>query len=125
MFLFRPSLSSLNLELTKLQANLVLQQTTERLYYLPAGIETPSTSEPVGLYADISHGTYLIRGENVLLLGEIDLDKDDDAPPGYKLAHLDEVRKAIKAGKAKKEAFESKRAGKLRNEGFVGDEELV
>lgn len=39
-------------------ANLVLQDTIERLY---AG----------NLYADIPRGVYLVRGENVLLLGEI------------------------------------------------------
>ena len=39
-------------------ANLVLQDTVERLY---AG----------NLYADIPRGIFLVRGENVLLLGEI------------------------------------------------------
>lgn len=39
-------------------ANLVLQDTIERLY---AG----------NLYADIPRGIFLVRGENVLLLGEI------------------------------------------------------
>lgn len=40
------------------KANLVLQDTVERLY---AG----------NLYADIPRGVFLVRGENVLLLGEI------------------------------------------------------
>jgi U6 snRNA-associated Sm-like protein LSm1 len=39
-------------------ANLVLQDTTERLF---AG----------ELYADVKYGVYIVRGENVLLLGEI------------------------------------------------------
>jgi len=39
-------------------ANLVLQDTVERIY---AG----------GLYADIPRGIFIVRGENVLLLGEI------------------------------------------------------
>lgn len=39
-------------------ANLVLQDTVERLY---AG----------SLYADIPRGIFIVRGENVLLLGEI------------------------------------------------------
>lgn len=39
-------------------ANLVLQDTVEKLY---AG----------SLYADIPRGIFLVRGENVLLLGEI------------------------------------------------------
>lgn len=31
-------------------------------------------------YGDIPRGIYLIRGENVVLLGEIDLEKEDDIP---------------------------------------------
>ncbi|CDH58516.1 u6 snrna-associated sm-like protein lsm1 [Lichtheimia corymbifera JMRC:FSU:9682] len=44
-------------------ANLVLQDTIERIY--------------VGnCYGDIPRGIFLIRGENVVLLGEIDVDKE-------------------------------------------------
>ena len=39
-------------------ANLVLQDTVERIFVKD-------------LYADISRGIFLVRGENVLLLGEI------------------------------------------------------
>ncbi|KAI5788144.1 hypothetical protein FPQ18DRAFT_344076 [Pyronema domesticum] len=48
-------------------ANLVLQNTIERIY----------TDE---MYADVPRGVFIVRGENVLLLGEIDLDKEDDVP---------------------------------------------
>ncbi|KJE93313.1 LSM1 protein [Capsaspora owczarzaki ATCC 30864] len=44
-------------------ANLVLQDTIERIYVGDA-------------YGDIPRGIFLIRGENVVLLGEIDLQKD-------------------------------------------------
>eukprot|EP01137_Pigoraptor_chileana_P022271 Opistho-2@87033 len=45
-------------------ANLVLQDTIERIY--------------VGkTYGDIPRGIYLVRGENVVLLGEIDQAKED------------------------------------------------
>ena len=43
------------------KANLVLQDTIERVF----------APEPECLYADIQRGIYLVRGENVLLLGEI------------------------------------------------------
>eukprot|EP00128_Syssomonas_multiformis_P010635 Colp12_sorted_trinity150504_noHs@12433 len=47
-------------------ANLVLQDTIERIY--------------VGnQYGDIHRGIYLIRGENVVLLGEIDLEKEKES----------------------------------------------
>lgn len=59
-------------------ANLVLAETKERYY-----VEVPNSQPTKKLFCDIERGTYLVRGENVLLLGEIDLDSDDDDPPGY------------------------------------------
>lgn len=52
-------------------ANLVLHNTVERIY--------------VGRkFGDIHRGIFLVRGENVVLLGEIDLDRE-------KSVHLEEV----------------------------------
>lgn len=49
-------------------ANLVLQDTVERVY--------------VGQqYGEIPLGVYLVRGENVVLLGEVDLEREDEIPP--------------------------------------------
>ena len=75
-------------------ANLVLQSTIERIFVPPPSTgSTPSSdgSSQPGLYADVPRGIFLVRGENVLLLGEIDLDKDDDAPPGYERAEVEVV----------------------------------
>jgi U6 snRNA-associated Sm-like protein LSm1 len=70
-------------------ANLVLTSTTER--YFVTSPAPSAGSEPTKLFADIPRGTYLVRGENVLLLGEIDLDKDDDVPMGYQEGEIQEV----------------------------------
>jgi U6 snRNA-associated Sm-like protein LSm1 len=48
-------------------ANLVLEDTVERIYHGTA-------------FAETWHGLFLIRGENVVLLGEIDLDLEDEVP---------------------------------------------
>jgi len=48
-------------------ANLVLEDTVERIYY---GTE----------YAESRKGVFLIRGENVVLLGETDLEFEDEVP---------------------------------------------
>ncbi|TFK77059.1 Sm-like ribonucleo protein [Pluteus cervinus] len=48
-------------------ANLVLEDTVERIYHGNA-------------FAESWYGLYLIRGENVVLIGEIDLDQEDDVP---------------------------------------------
>ncbi|KAJ9218668.1 hypothetical protein DTO271D3_6950 [Paecilomyces variotii] len=78
-------------------ANLVLQDTIERIY---AG----------NLFADIPRGIYLVRGENVLLLGEIDLDREDDVPPNWQKAPVQEVFEL-----KKKEDSERKQRDKTRN----------
>ncbi|KAH8916520.1 Sm-like ribonucleoprotein [Atractiella rhizophila] len=45
-------------------ANLVLQDTLERIHH-------------GRYYGEVHRGVYLVRGENVVLLGEIDLDNED------------------------------------------------
>ncbi|CAF9926995.1 MAG: SM-like, degradation of cytoplasmic mRNAs and positively regulates transcription initiation [Heterodermia speciosa] len=77
-------------------ANLMLQETVERIY----------TKD---VYADIQRGIYIVRGENVLLLGEIDLDKDDYIPEPYRKASPEEVHQLHL-----KEMQESKRSDKTR-----------
>jgi len=48
-------------------ANLVLEDTVERIYHGNA-------------FAENWHGLFLIRCENVVLLGEVDLDQEDEVP---------------------------------------------
>ncbi|GBE78287.1 Sm-like ribonucleoprotein [Sparassis latifolia] len=48
-------------------ANLVLEDTVERIYHRD-------------VFAEMWRGLFLIRGENVVLLGEVDLDQEDDVP---------------------------------------------
>lgn len=64
---------------------------------------------------------FIVRGENVLLLGEIDLDKDDDPPLGYDKAEPDVVKKLAKERKALFKAREKERINKLSTMGFEGE----
>lgn len=98
----------------------MLQSTTERIFATKAN-KSGSHGSPRGLYADVSHGIFLIRGENVLMLGEIDLDKDDDAPPGYEAADLDVVKKLAEERKAADKIKEKSRLKKLAKVGFEGE----
>ncbi|RVX68040.1 hypothetical protein B0A52_08451 [Exophiala mesophila] len=92
-------------------ANLVLTDTRERYFVtIPA---TDATSQPRHLYCDIPRGTYLVRGENVLLLGEVDLDKDDDPPPGYEEGNVEEVFRAQKLLEQTRREKDKVRARKL------------
>ncbi|KAI8960528.1 Sm-like ribonucleoprotein [Daldinia sp. FL1419] len=99
-------------------ANLVMQSTVERIY---ATTSDPLDPRPKGLYADQNHGIFLVRGENVLLLGEIDLDKDDDPPPGFERAEFAAVEKLAKERKAVEKAKEKKKLLKLATLGFEGE----
>ncbi|KAH8194022.1 hypothetical protein TruAng_011814 [Truncatella angustata] len=100
-------------------ANIVLQSTIERTYYsLPDATE----ESPIkGYFADQKHGIFLVRGENVLLLGEIDLDKDDETPAGFEEREPKEVEQMVKEKKAADKAREKKRLKKLATLGFEGE----
>lgn len=95
-------------------ANLVLTDTKERYFVTvpppPTSLSTAGApAQPKKLFCDIPRGTYLVRGENVLLLGEIDLDKDDDPPPGYEEGPVEEVFRIQREGE-----LERKRRDKVR-----------
>ncbi|MCJ1472078.1 SM-like, degradation of cytoplasmic mRNAs and positively regulates transcription initiation [Lambiella insularis] len=84
-------------------ANLVLQDTIERIFVQD-------------IYADIPRGIFLVRGENVLLLGEIDLDKDDYIPEPFRKASPEEVHAlsvAQNVERKKGEKLKEKRLGEL------------
>ncbi|CAH7689633.1 domain-containing protein [Phakopsora pachyrhizi] len=68
-------------------ANLVLQDSMERIH---VGIGT-DPNNPLGKYADFWKGIFIIRGENVVLIGEIDLDKEDEAIEKCELESVDKV----------------------------------
>ncbi|EEH11675.1 conserved hypothetical protein [Histoplasma capsulatum G186AR] len=107
-------------------ANLVLQGTVERLY---AG----------NLFADIQRGIYLVRGENVLLLGEVssqhstgilltasigqiqDLDKEDDIPTGYRQAPFEEVFALKKQEDNERKKRNKRSSAKLQTLGFEAE----
>ena len=99
-------------------ANLVLQQTKERIFVPPG---TQSSAQTRGLYADVDRGLFVVRGENVLLMGEIDLDRDDDPPPGYDLADLDLVQTLAKQLKTQEKIKEKRKVKKLSTIGFEGE----
>ncbi|KIW86988.1 uncharacterized protein Z519_12453 [Cladophialophora bantiana CBS 173.52] len=103
-------------------ANLVLTDTKER-YFVSIPLATSADSakpqsqsqQPPptrNLYCDIPRGTFLVRGENVLLLGEVDLDKDDDPPPGYEEGDVEEVfriQKEAERERRKKDRLKGKK----------------
>lgn len=109
-------------------ANLILQNAVERTFLPPASFAPETSPETAaaaaaghGLYADIPRGTYLVRGENVLLLGEIDIDRDDETPPGYDAIDAEVMAELAKTKKAADKVAEKARVKKLSVLGFEGE----
>ncbi|EJF66660.1 Sm-like ribonucleo protein [Dichomitus squalens] len=76
-------------------ANLVLEDTVERIYHQD-------------VFAEVWRGLFLIRGENVVLLGEIDLDQEDEIPlRQVEWAVLEAYHKQDIADKKKREDIKS------------------
>ncbi|EXJ57810.1 uncharacterized protein A1O5_12368 [Cladophialophora psammophila CBS 110553] len=103
-------------------ANLVLTDTKERYFVSVPSATSADSANPQSqsqqpqptrnLYCDIPRGTFLVRGENVLLLGEVDLDKDDDPPPGYEEGDVEEVfriQKEAERERKKKDRLKGKK----------------
>ncbi|KAF7723178.1 SM-like, degradation of cytoplasmic mRNAs and positively regulates transcription initiation [Apophysomyces ossiformis] len=87
-------------------ANLVLQDTIERIY--------------VGnCYGDIPRGIFLIRGENVVLLGEIDLEKEEYS--NLRQVPVEEILVAQREEMEAKQRMEKIRTKALHNQGFCVD----
>lgn len=89
-------------------ANLVLQDTVERIFVQR-------------IYADIPRGIFIVRGENVVLLGEIDLDKDDYIPEPYREAPVELVKSLYRKEQGERARQDKGRHGKLQALGFEGD----
>lgn len=102
---------------------MVLQSTVERVFVTPEAVPAthPNSEQNRGLYADIPRGMFLVRGENVMLLGEIDLDKDDDPPPGYDQADAELVENLAKGTKAAEKNKDKKKQKSLAALGFEGE----
>ncbi len=118
-------------------ANLVLTDTRERYFVtVPANSQSqqrptqssPSSQTPRNLYCDIPRGTYLVRGENVLILGEVDLDKDDDPPPGYEEGDVEEVFRihhAMDLERRRKDKSKQRKVGQLWGGELEGSGEVL
>ncbi|WFD30381.1 hypothetical protein MSPP1_001400 [Malassezia sp. CBS 17886] len=94
-------------------ANLVLQDSVERVFL-------------GNRYGDIPKGLYIVRGENVVLLGEIDLDAEDEVPQSVASsippAAIPQLVDALATENSAKEKWEQRRTAVLRRErGFSGE----
>lgn len=90
--------------------------TIERYYCTLPDESDPSISKK--LWGEVTRGLYLIRGENVAYLGEIDLDLEDDPPEGWEKVDADEIHRLDKGLRAKREAELKSKNKNLRDKGL-------
>eukprot|EP00093_Oithona_nana_P008433 08433.XXX_455977_456605_1 [CDS] Oithona nana genome sequencing. len=91
-------------------ANLVLHKTIERIH---VGNE----------YGDIPRGIFVVRGENVVLLGEIDDDKEANMP--LKEVGLEEILEAQSRQQAEKEEQDRLRSKIFKERGLTYTSESI
>ncbi|XP_076345586.1 U6 snRNA-associated Sm-like protein LSm1 isoform X1 [Tachypleus tridentatus] len=85
-------------------ANLVLHKTIERIH--------------VGKrYGDIPRGIFIVRGENVILLGEIDLDREEGTT--LEQVSVEEILEAQRIEQEQKQEQERLRAKALKERGLA------
>ncbi|KAG5463237.1 MAG: hypothetical protein BJ554DRAFT_817 [Olpidium bornovanus] len=87
-------------------ANLVLQDTIERVYVGDA-------------YGDIARGVLVVRGENVVLLGEIDLDREEELP--LRRVPVETILAAQQAEIESRQRREKAKARVLHERGFAAN----
>uniref|UniRef100_UPI00398EFC1B U6 snRNA-associated Sm-like protein LSm1 n=1 Tax=Pristiophorus japonicus TaxID=55135 RepID=UPI00398EFC1B len=84
-------------------ANLVLHRTVERIH--------------VGRkYGDIPRGIFVVRGENVVLLGEIDLERETDTP--LQKVSIEEILEAQRVQQHDKQEAEKAKSEALKERGL-------
>lgn len=91
-------------------ANLILQHSVERIYF---------TEE--NKYAEEERGVFMVRGENVVMLGEVDIDKEDKPLEMMERIPFKEASKIKHDMNEKKYKAETRKSKDLAAYGLVYD----
>lgn len=96
-------------------ANLVLQDTLERIY-LPRLEENGPQR-----FAEIPRGVFMVRGENVVMLGELDIDKEDEHLYSREQISFEEAEKELKLRQKETAGAETSKAASYLQRGLIHD----
>lgn len=96
-------------------ANLVLQDTVERIYLPKVSEDAPER------YAEAPKGVFMVRGENVVMLGELDIDREDDHLVNMQRVGYQEAEVEFKGLQAARVTEEKVRAKNYLNRGLIHD----
>lgn len=95
--------------------NLLLSDAVERVFTSSSG---PGAAH---LYADVAQGLYLVRGENVMLMGEVDLDRDEHVPAPWTRGDTATVVAMQKRENEERRLREGRRRVRKRELGFEAE----
>lgn len=90
-------------------ANLVIQDTLERVYL------------DNGRYGETYRGVFLVRGENVVMMGELDIDREDLSISELTQIQFDEAEREWKERNRKTLIRERERSKAMLKRGLVSD----
>lgn len=96
-------------------ANLVLQDTVERIY-LPQLDENSSER-----FAEAPKGVFMVRGENVVMVGELDIDREDDHLENKQRIGYQEAEAELKSLQAVRLKEEKVRTKNYLSRGLIHD----
>lgn len=94
-------------------ANLVLQDTIERIY-----LDEESKDKR---FAETYRGVFMIRGENVVMMGELDIDREDDHLQEWQEIPFADAEKELKSVQSSKIKEQKIRSKNLLLKGLVSD----
>lgn len=94
-------------------ANLLLQDSIERIYL--------NEGDQVVKFGETYRGVFMVRGENVVMMGELDIDREDDHLEQLQQISFQEAEAVFKANEKKQIAEEKIRKKKLAAKGLVSD----
>ncbi|KAI5957315.1 hypothetical protein KGF54_000243 [Candida jiufengensis] len=96
-------------------ANLVLQDTFERIYL------KSDTTEENEKFGEIYRGVFMVRGENVVMMGELDIDKEDDHLKTIEQIPFEQVEKELKLKHENLIKNERRRTKNYLQKGLIND----
>lgn len=95
-------------------ANLVLQDTIERIYL-------PKVDGGKERFAEVPRGVFMVRGENVVMLGELDIDKEDDHLQAMEQVLFADAEAEMKKLYAARVVAEKDKAKRYLKKGLIHD----
>ncbi|ODV78354.1 Sm-like ribonucleo protein [Suhomyces tanzawaensis NRRL Y-17324] len=97
-------------------ANLVLQDAIERIY-----LKGEDASQGPVKFGEAYRGVFMVRGENVVMMGELDIDREDDHLDQLEQIPFDDAERELKLVHSQTIQDEKARSKRLLSKGLIND----